>query len=118
MLKEGLLFEGGGLNANALAQLNQDNKAINGSDAASDYSREGSLRKSKSRMSDTTHIDGLENFKKYGDLFQDLTLRTAIDTEFDVINVIITYDSESILAIVNNKDEHFELQGYGLPSMQ
>jgi hypothetical protein len=65
-------------------------------------------------MSDSTHIAGLDNFNKYGDLFQDLTLRTAIDTVYDVINVVITYDSQTCVAIVNKKDEHFELQGYSL----
>ena len=117
MLKEGLLYEGGGLNSESLAKLNKGNRAINGSEV-SGYSGEGSVKKSKSRLSDSTYIEGLDNFNKYGDLFQDLTSRTAIDTEYDVINVIITYDSESILAMVNKKDEHFELQGYGLPSMK
>ena len=69
MLKEGLLCEGGGLNAEALAKLNQGNKAINGSDGASGYSGEGSVKKSKSRLSDQTHIVGLDNFNKFGDLF-------------------------------------------------
>jgi hypothetical protein len=109
MLKEGLLMEGGGLNAEALSQLNKGNKAINGSDAGSGYSGEGTISRSKSRISNTTHIAGLDNFNKYGDLFQDLTLRTAIDTVYDVINLIITYDSMSCVAIVNKKDEHFEL---------
>ena len=65
MLKEGLLCEGGGLNANDLAKLNKDTN-INCSDN-SDYN--GSVRKSKSKFSDSTHIAGLENFNKYGDLF-------------------------------------------------
>ena len=107
-------FEGGGLNAESLAALNRGNKGINNSDDGSAYSGEGSLRKSKSRLSDSTHIAGLENFNKYGDLFQDLTLRTAVDTVHDVINVIITYDSQSAIAIVNKKDEHFEVQGFSL----
>lgn len=78
----------------------------------------GSIRKSKSRLSDSTHIAGLENFNKYGDLFQDLTLRTAVDTFHDVINVVITYDSQNCIAIVNKKDEHFEIQGVSLTTHQ
>ena len=38
MLKEGLLCEGGGLNAEALAKLNQGNKGINNSEDGSMYS--------------------------------------------------------------------------------
>lgn len=111
-------FEGGGLNAEALAALNKKNKGINHSDDGSAYESEASIRKSKSRLSDSTHIAGLENFNKYGDLFQDLTLRTAVDTVYDVINVIITYDSQSAIAIVNKKDEHFEVQGFSLVTQQ
>jgi hypothetical protein len=37
-----------------------------------------------------------------------------VDTVLDVINIIITYDSKFCIAIVNDKDEHFELQGYSL----
>jgi hypothetical protein len=118
MLKEGLLCEGGGLNAESLARLNQSRKKhkINDSDGESDglSGKSGSFKKSKSKMSDSTYIEGLENFKKYGDLFQDLTIRSYIDTHNDVINIIITYDSQNCVAIVNHKDEHFEVQGYSL----
>jgi hypothetical protein len=113
MLKESLLCEGGGLNAESLAALNKGH-GLNNSALGSDVSADQSVKKSKSRLSDSTHIAGLENFNKYGDLFQDLTLRTAIDTIYDVINVIITYDSKSCVAIVNRKDEHFEVLGYSL----
>lgn len=68
----------------------------------------------KSKLSNETKIEGLKEFNKYGDLFQDLTKREHVDTELDVINIIITYDSKYCIAIVNNKDEHFELQGYSL----
>lgn len=32
----------------------------------------------------------------------------------DVVQVIITYDSKKCVAIINDKDEHFELVGYSL----
>ena len=118
MAKEGLLCEGGGLTAANLAKLGQTgiNTSDNGSYAGSDVDR--SVKKTKSRVSDSTHIAGLDNFKKYGDLFQDLTLRSAVDTGYDVVNVIITYDSKHCVAIVNNKDEYFELQGYSLTTYE
>jgi hypothetical protein len=118
MLKEGLLCEGGGLNADALAKLNKGGR-INGSEAGSSFDGDrSSMRKSKSKLSDSTYIDGLENFKQHGDLFQDLTLRSFVDTNYDVINIIITYDSQNCIAIVNKKDEHFEVQGYSLTTYQ
>jgi hypothetical protein len=110
---------GGGLNANSLAKLNKQNRGnINDSDNAnSSYAGSNppfEKKMTRSKMSDETHIEGLEQFNKHGELFQDLTLRTFIDTEMDVVQVIITYDSKFCIAIVNNKDEHFELQGYSL----
>ena len=51
-------------------------------------------------------------------MFRDLTLRTWVDTEYDVICVIITYDSKYAVAVVNDRDEHFELQGYSLTTYQ
>jgi len=65
-------------------------------------------------MSDETRIDGLREFNKYGDLFQDLTRRVHVNTELDVVNIIITYDSRFCIVIANDKDEHFELQSYSL----
>ena len=103
-LMESLLPEGGELNAEALAALNEEN--ADGPDT--------SYQRSKSRLSNETKIEGLKEFNKYGDLFQDLTKREHVDTELDVININITYDSKFCIAIVNNKDEHFELQGYSL----
>jgi len=98
MLREGLLAEGGGLTADALEMLDKDT-AINKSE----------LRRSKSRLSDETVIRGLKEFDKYGPLFQDLTKRTFMDTNYDVISIIITYDSKNCIAICNKQDEHFEL---------
>lgn len=68
------------------------------------------MRKSKSRLEDSTHIQGLEAFNIDGnDLFQDLTKRKFIDTEIDVVSMVIAYDSKRALAICNNKDEEFKL---------
>lgn len=105
MLKQGLLgeddYEGGGLTKDSLSKLN----AINGS----------TYRKSSVKSaSEETEIHGLKQFGKHSQLFQDLTKRTFIDTRIDVVSIIITYDSKFAIAIVNDKDEHFELQGYSL----
>lgn len=90
-------YEGGDLNANNLAALD-DQHAIN---------NEVSLVKSK--VSDDTHIHGLPEFNKYGDLFQDLTKRNNINTfEMDVIEMIITYDSKLAITIVKKDELSFE----------
>lgn len=47
-----------------------------------------------------------------------MTLRTWVDTELDVVNIIITYDSKHCIAIVNDKDEYFEVQGYDLNTFE
>ena len=94
----------------ALAALNAENDV----DASPRYP----LRSQKSKLSNETRIEGLKEFNKYGDLFQDLTKREHVDTELDVINIIITYDSKNCIAIVNDKDEHFELQGYSLKTYE
>jgi len=74
MLREELLPEGGGLTADALEALNQET-SINASVAG------GLLKSQKSRGgSDETRIEGLKEFNKYGDLFQDLTKREHVDT--------------------------------------
>ena len=104
MLKQNLLgeddYEGGGLTKDALSKLN----AIN-----------GSMKKSSLKSaSEETEIHGLKSFGKHGHLFQDLTKRTFIDTKIDVVSIIITYDSKHTIAITNDKDEHFEVQGYSL----
>ena len=46
------MHEGGGLDASKLDKLNDANRAASG----------GSMRKSKSRLDDSTHINGLEAF--------------------------------------------------------
>lgn len=61
-------------------------------------------------MSDDTHIPGLDEFNKYGDLFQDLTKRNHINTfHLDVIEMAITYDSKFALCIVKKDELTFEL---------
>ena len=97
-------YEGGGLTADSLKKLNKGNR-INDSDQEDDR---------KSKASVETQIHGLKLFDKYGPLFADLTKRTFIDTHLDVISIVISYDSKFCVAIVNNKDEHFELQGISL----
>jgi hypothetical protein len=103
MLKEGLLPEGGELDAAALEQFN----AINSS---------GVLKRSttKSRASDETTIDGLPELKDFTSLFTNLTNRSYIDTEFDVVQVVITLDSKHAVAIVSEDDSHFEVRAYSL----
>ena len=107
MLKEGLLAEGG---------MDEKFGAINASDAnASELTQ--SMRKSKYVVGDT-NIYGLPQFEEYADLFKDLTKRKFVDTGIDVIQIIITYDSQFAIAICCESDELFEMQGYSLKTYQ
>jgi hypothetical protein len=110
-LKDSLL-EGGGLNADALKALNT---GINESDP--DFTRQ-TTKSRKSMNSDQTYIDGLKQFDKHRDMFKDLTKRSYIDTEYDVVSMIITYDSKHALAIVSKSDEEFMVQEYSLDTSE
>jgi hypothetical protein len=109
MLKEGLLAEGGGPdNSGGMLNAINDDKSLAQSTS--------SMR--KSRISNDTSIQGLPQFSQYDELFSDLTKRNFIDTDIDVVNVIITYDSKYAIAICADSDEHFELQGYSLKTLE
>jgi hypothetical protein len=95
-------FEGGGLDQNALDKLNAD------------FDKNNKLVRQKTRTSDETRIEGLDQFQEHADLFQDLTKRRFIDTKVDVVNGIITYDSKNCVVICSKDDENMELQSYSL----
>jgi len=117
-ISEPLLPEGGGstgLDANKLAGLNEE---YNKENVQVDKERRSRRRSIASRGSDETRIDGLKQFAEYEDLFSDLTLRNWIDTEFDVINIIISYDSKHAIAIVHDMYEEFQVQGYDLSTYE
>ena len=63
-------MEGGGLDANALAKFNKQNRgAINDSDNNSSYNGSNpplEKKMNRSKLSDETHIEGLEQFNKHG----------------------------------------------------
>jgi hypothetical protein len=74
-------------------------------------------------MTSDVSIDGhLASFEEYGTMFSDLTKRQYINTELQVVSMIISYDSKMCVAICNMDDtreddvdkSHYELQGYDL----
>ena len=98
--------EGGGLNKDALAAFNKET-GINNSGMM--------MSKEDDEISDKTHIEGLEEFNKYGDLFQDLTKRHIIETDhMDVIEMAISYDSKYCLCIVRKSDDEVQLIEFDL----
>ena len=109
MLKQGLLAEGGSPdNSNGMLNAINDDKSL----------AQSTMSMRKSRISNDTSIQGLPQFSQYDELFSDLTKRNFIDTDIDVVNVIITYDSKYAIAICADSDEHFELQGYSLKTLE
>ena len=66
---------------------------------------------------DPTIIHGLEEFKKFGkngSLFSDLTKRTFIDTKLEIVNMILTYDSQHSVVICKENEENFQIQIYSM----
>ena len=43
-----------------------------------------------------------------------MTKRNFIDTELDVVSMVVAYDSKRTLAICNDQDEEFQLQSFSL----
>ena len=74
-----------------------------------------SARRSSSSKSEMGELEThMQAFEQYNDLFTDLTRRQWINTELDVVQIVINYTSKYVIAIVNDKDEHFEIQQYSL----
>ena len=46
----------------------------------------------------------VEQFRVHTKIFHDLTKRTKIDTRYDIISIIITYDSKNCMVIAINND--------------
>lgn len=92
----------GGLNEEALKLFDEE------------FDKQKKYKEQLSRLSDESRIEGLEQFSSYGRLFSDLTKRQQIDTGFDVVTIIITYDSQYCVALVRNGDAQYDLQAYSL----
>ena len=68
----------------------------------------------KNASEDPTKIHGLEEFDKFGSLFSDLTQRTFIDTKLEIVNMILTYDSQHSVVICKENEENFQVQIYSM----
>ena len=78
-----------------------------------------SARRSSSSKSEMGELEThMQAFEQYNDLFTDLTRRQWINTELDVVQIVINYTSKYVIAIANDKDEHFEIQQYSLENYQ
>ena len=78
--------------------------------------RQSSVQSSKAM--EETAMDGLKAFKMRetmdGDMFRDLTIRTWIDTTYDVVNVAVSKDSSQVITILSVDDRQFQIRGYDL----
>lgn len=62
-----------------------------------------------SKLTADVSIDGLKQFEddpELAKMFTELTNRHYIDTEQDVVSMVITYDSTQCLAITSFEDSH------------
>lgn len=62
---------------------------------------------------DTT-ITGLEQLSDHDDLFQDLTARSYVKTNGNVVSMVMSYDSKITVAITTTTPEKFMVQAFGL----
>ena len=56
----------------------------------------------------------MSQFKPMSHVFDDLTVKSNLETDHPLVNVVITLDSKNCIAIAQKNDEHFEVQGYCL----
>jgi hypothetical protein len=67
-----------------------------------------------SKEDDAGKIDCMSQFKPDSKVFDDLTIKSNLNSDHPLVNVIITQNSKNCIAIATKSDEHFELQGYCL----
>lgn len=57
-------------------------------------------------LNDTT-IHGLEQLSEHDSTFQDMTKRKYVETNQDVISMVMSYDSKLTLCITHELDQNF-----------
>ena len=63
---------------------------------------------------DVMKMGGNPNFENYSELFQNLTLLTPVKTQYDILSVIITYDSSRVVTVTKENDVHCVIKQYNL----
>jgi len=83
-------------------------------------------RSTVSKLTSDVSIDGLDQFEEFKDLFSELTKRQYVETMLQVVNMIISYDSQMCVAICMKDDtredgvdvSYYELQAYDLKTYE
>ena len=50
---------------------------------------------------------GNSNFQNYADLFNNLTTSVLVKTQYDIVSVIISYDSSRVVTCTKDHDMHY-----------
>ena len=95
--------------------LKSDVKEFNlpGKDQCSDEEAMKYVPPTEEQQRHATYIKGLEQFEDR-ETFENLTKRTYINTKWDVISAIISYDSMVTVAICRQDDDRFAIRAYNL----
>ena len=62
--------------------------------------------------------DGNPQLENYKELFQNLTNPHVQVTAFDIVSIIITYDSKRCITVTKDSDEHYVIKQYSLKTNQ
>ena len=63
-------------------------------------------------------IDGIKMLRSNHQVFDDLTDRRYVETELDVISMVVTYDSKNLVALCSSVSDSFEVHGYSLSTFK
>ena len=69
-------------------------------------------------IEDASEIDSgaAFRFKQYGEQFMNMTKRTYHNTEYDVVTILITYDSQNAIVLLQETDQKYYVRIYALES--
>ena len=57
---------------------------------------------------------GNSQFENYSELFNNLTTTHLVKTQYDLVSVMITYDSTRVVTCAKNDDTHYIIKQYDL----
>ena len=58
-------------------------------------------------VNDVMKQGGNPNFDNYADLFNNLTTSVLVKTQYDIVSVIISYDSSRVVTCTKDHDMHY-----------
>ena len=63
-------------------------------------------------------IEGVPLLNDCHEMFDDLTQRNYFETQKNIISMVVTYDSQFVIAICQTEDEEMRVRGFSLKTME